>query len=84
MAINQAIEKTKRWDDFKDLSKMAAEHYPNTMLATYFEARWEEETGNPQRAMKTYQKAYSQKPISFLTTDYMLERANEIKKANGY
>ncbi|ADF54823.1 MAG: esterase [Zunongwangia sp.] len=84
LAINQAIEKTKRWDDFKDLSKMAAEHYPNTMLATYFEARWEEETGNPQRAMKTYQKAYSQKPISFLTTDYMLERANEIKKANGY
>ena len=29
------------------------------------------------------EKAYSQKPISFLTTDYMLERANEIKKAIG-
>jgi len=84
LAINQAIEKTKRWEDFKELSKMAAEHYPNTMLATYFEARWEEETGNPQRAIKTYQKAYSQEPISFLTTDFMLERANEIKKANGY
>ncbi|MDN3595662.1 alpha/beta hydrolase [Zunongwangia endophytica] len=82
LAINQAIEKTRRWDDFKGLSKLAADHYPNTMLATYFEARWEEETGNPQRAIKTYQKAYSQKPISFLTTDFMLERANEIKKAN--
>ncbi|MFC6857883.1 alpha/beta hydrolase [Zunongwangia atlantica] len=83
LAINQAIEKTRRWEDFLGLSDLAAKHYPNTMLATYFEARWAEETGSPEKAIKTYKKAYGQEAISFLNIDFMLERANEIKKEHG-
>ncbi|WP_093404473.1 alpha/beta hydrolase [Salegentibacter flavus] len=84
MAIYNAIEKTRRWDDYHELSKMAENHYPGTMLATYFEARYEEETGNPRKAMRTYQKAYGQEKIAFLDTDFMLAKADAIKKDFGY
>ncbi|WP_373058566.1 alpha/beta hydrolase [Zunongwangia sp. H14] len=84
MAVHQAIEKTRRWDEYKELSKLAADSFPGTMLATYFEARYEEETGNPKKAMRTYQNAYGQKKIAFLTVDYMLEKANAIKRDFGY
>ncbi|HSP11665.1 MAG TPA: alpha/beta hydrolase-fold protein [Salegentibacter sp.] len=84
MAVYNAIEKTRRWDDYLELSKMAQDHYPGTMLATYFEARFEEETGNPKKAMRTYQKAYGQEKIAFLDTDFMLAKADAIKKDFGY
>ncbi len=84
MAVYNAIEKTRRWDDYQELSKLAQDHYPGTMLATYFEARYEEETGNPKKAMRTYQKAYGQEKIAFLDTDFMLAKADAIKKDFGY
>ncbi|MDT0677742.1 alpha/beta hydrolase [Autumnicola musiva] len=84
MAIHQAIEKTRRWDEYKELSKLAADNFPRTMLATYFEARYEEETGNPKKAMRTYQNAYGQQKIAFLTVDFMMEKANAIKRDFGY
>ena len=84
MAVYNAIEKTERWEELHDLSKLAEKHYPKTMLATYFEARFEEETGSPKKAMRSYQKGYGQEPISFLTTDFMLDKADKIKQDFGY
>lgn len=84
MAVHHAIEKTRRWNDYKELSKIAYDNYPGTMLGTYFEARYEEETGNPKKAMRTYQNAYGQQKIAFLNTDFMLGKADAIKKDFGY
>ncbi|RKS55228.1 hypothetical protein BC962_0187 [Gillisia mitskevichiae] len=84
MAVYNAIEKTEKWEELHDLSKLAEKHYPKTMLATYFEARFEEETGSPKKAMRSYQKGYGQEPISFLTTDFMLDKADKIKQDFGY
>lgn len=84
MAVYNAMEKTRNWQDLQSLSKLAAKHYPNTMLATYFNARYEEETGNPKKAMRSYQNAYGQEPVAFLTVDFMLEKAERIKKDFGY
>jgi len=84
MAVYNAIEKTQKWEELHDLSKLAEKHYPKTMLATYFEARFEEETGSPKKAMRSYQKGYGQEPISFLTTDFMLDKADKIKRDFGY
>lgn len=84
MAVYNAMEKTRNWNDLQALSKLAAKHYPNTMLATYFNARYEEETGNPKKAMRSYQNAYGQEPVAFLTVDFMLEKAEQIKKDFGY
>lgn len=84
MAAYNAMEKTGKWEELHDLSKLAEKHYPNTMLATYFEARYDEETGNPKKAMRNYQKAYGQEAISFLTIDFMLDKAERIKQDFGY
>ncbi len=84
MAVYNAMEKTRKWDELKDLAKLANDHYPKTMLGTYFDARYDEETGNPKRAMRSYQKAYGQDPISFLTVDFMLGKADQIKKDFNY
>ena len=84
LAVYRAIEKTRNWEEYKELHKMAYENYPGTMLGTYFEARYEEETGNPKRAMRIYQNAYGQKKIAFLDSDFMLEKADAIKKDFGY
>ena len=84
MAVYRAIEKTRNWEEYKDLYKMAYDYYPGTMLGTYFEARYEEENGNPKRAMRIYQNAYGQEKIAFLDTDFMLEKADAIKKDFGY
>ncbi|MCB7482176.1 alpha/beta hydrolase [Christiangramia sediminis] len=84
MAVYKAIEKTRNWEDYKILYKMAFDHYPGTMLGTFFEARYEEETGNPKKAMRIYQNAYGQEKIAFLDTDFMLEKAEAIKKDFGY
>lgn len=84
MAVYNAIEKTRKWDDYRELSKMAADHYPGTMLATFFEARYEEEVGSPKKAMRAYQNAYGQESIAFLNVDFMLDKANKIKEDFGY
>jgi len=84
MAVYNAMDKTRNWEQMKDLSKLASKNYPNTMLATYFEARYEEETGNPKKAMRIYQNAYGQDPILFLNIDFMLEKANQIKLDFNY
>lgn len=83
MAVYNAMEKTRNWNELKNLSKLASKHYPTTMLATFFDARYEEETGNPKRAVKSYMNAYGQEPIAFLTVDYMLEKAETLKKDFG-
>jgi predicted alpha/beta superfamily hydrolase len=84
MAVYNAMEKTRNWNDLRNLSKLAAKYYPKTMLASYFDARYEEETGNPKEAIKRYQNAYGQEPIAFLTVDFMLAKAEKIKKDFGY
>lgn len=84
IAIHNAMENTRKFEQMKDLSKLAQKHYPNTMLATYFEARYEEETGNPKKAMRIYQNAYGQEPIAFLNIDFMLEKAQQIKVDFNY
>jgi len=84
MAVYNAIEKTRNWEEYKPLYKMAFDHYPGTMLGTFFEARYEEETGNPKKAMRIYQNAYGQEKIAFIDTDFMLEKADAIKKDFGY
>ena len=83
LAVYNAMEKTRNWDELKSLSKLASKHYPKTMLSTFFDARYEEETGNPRRAVKSYMNAYGQDPVAFLTIDFMLEKAEKLKKDFG-
>ena len=63
---------------------MARKAYHETILGTYYIARFYEETGEPKKAMRTYQSAYTLEEIAGLTKDLMLERADLIKEDFGY
>lgn len=83
-AIEAAIEKTEQFQYYEDLGKIARNHYPETMLGTYYLARFYEETGEPKKAMKTYQSAFVLEEIGGITKDLVLEKADEIKADFGY
>ncbi|GAA4889996.1 alpha/beta hydrolase-fold protein [Flaviramulus aquimarinus] len=83
-AISAAIEKNELYEYYEELGKMARKAYPETLLGTYYIARFHEETGDPKKAMRTYQSAYTLEEIAGLTKDLMLEKADLIKEDFGY
>ncbi|WP_418512509.1 alpha/beta hydrolase [Corallibacter sp.] len=83
-AIEAAINKSEKYEYLEELGKIARKQYPETLLGSYYIARFYEETGEPKKAMKTYQSAYVLEEIAGLTKDLMLEKADEIKADFGY
>ena len=83
-AISAAIEKNELYEYYEELGKMARKAYPETLLGTYYIARFYEETGEAKKAMRTYQSAYTLEEIAGLTKDLMLEKADLIKEDFGY
>jgi len=83
-AISAAIEKTRTFEYYEELSKMAQKQYPKTLLGSYYAARFYEETGDPKKAMKTYQSAYILEEIAGISKDLMLEKSDAIKADFGY
>lgn len=83
-AIEAAIEKTKNYEYFEPLSKIARKEHSKTMLGHYYLARFYEQTGEPKKAMRTYQSGYILEEIGELTKDMMLDKADAIKADFGY
>ncbi|WP_223549792.1 alpha/beta hydrolase [Aestuariivivens sp. NBU2969] len=83
-AIAAAIEKNEQFEYYEELGKIARKHYPETMLGNYYLARFYEETGEPKKAMRTYQSAYILEEIAGITKDLVLEKSDAIKADFGY
>lgn len=84
LAMGKAIEFLQNWDDLERLGELARKQYPRSALGTYYLARAYEASGRPKKAMKTYQSAYGQEEIAFITVDFMLKKAELIKQDFGY
>jgi predicted alpha/beta superfamily hydrolase len=84
IAAGTAAEKLKQLESLKAIADMARKQYPDTVMGDYFLARYYEESGQPKRAMRTYQGAYNKEEIDFITVDLMLDRAEKIKEDFGY
>ena len=83
-AIAAAIEKNKTFEYYEDLGKIARKQYPETVLSGYYTGRFHEETGNPKKAIQTYQSASLLNEIAGITKDLVLEKADLIKTDFGY
>ena len=83
-AVAAAIEKNEWYEYYEELGKMARKAYPETLLGDYYLGRFYEETGEPKKAMRTYQSAYALEEIAGITKDEVLERADLIKSDFGY
>ncbi len=84
MATLKAAEKRKQWESLRDIATMAIRQYPETALGPYYMGRFYEETGEPKKAMRTYQAAYEKEEIEFITIDLLLDKADKIKEDFGY
>jgi predicted alpha/beta superfamily hydrolase len=84
IATATASEKRKKWESLRVIAEMAAKAYPDTVLGPYYIGRFFEETGEPKKAMRTYQAAFDKEEIDFITIDMMLDKADKIKEDFGY
>lgn len=83
-AISAAIEKNELYESYQDLSKLANKDYPESLLGTYYLARYYEEMGEPKKAYRTYKSGYVLDEIAGISKDLMLEKAEEIKADFGF
>ena len=80
LAIEDYIESFERYELYNDLSEIANEEYPETIVSSYYKGRFYEETGQFEKAMYTYKSAYILSEVKgFFTKDYLLQLADEIK-----
>lgn len=84
MLIDKAIKKNKKFELYKDLSKLAEDKMPKTVLGNYFRGRYFEEIGKPKKAMRSYQNAYGLEEAGGITNDIVLDKAEYLKETFGY
>lgn len=84
LAIASAAERKKEWSSLEQVAQLARKEHPNTVLGPYYLGRFYEETGEPRKAMRTYQAAYDLEEVGFITIDMLLDRADKIKIDFGY
>lgn len=84
LAVAAAAEKKKQWESLREIATMAKKQYPDTVLGDYYMGRYYEETGEPKKAMRTFQGAYDKEEVDFITIDIMLDKADKIKADFGY
>ena len=83
MAIYAACHKKEDVESLKELSKLAAKDYPNTMMADFMMGEYYEMDGNGKKALKAFQSAFSKEEIDFMTKDLTYEKIEQIKSDYG-
>lgn len=84
VAVATAAEKKKQWTQLEAIAKLARKEMPKSMLGDYYLGRFYEETGDPRKAMRTFQAAYDKEEAGFITVDLLLDKADKIKNDFGY
>ncbi len=84
MAIEEFIEENEFFNLYDELSELAKQEYPGTILPSYYKGRFIEETGDPKKAMYIYRSAYNMKEVKGLTKEYLIELAERIKEDFNY
>jgi len=82
--VNKLIKEKETWELYKDLARIAKENHPETLLYDYFLGRYFQKIGQPKRAIKAYQSAYSYEEAGGITKDMAIEEANRLKDIFGY
>ena len=82
--LASACEKLKQWESLREIANLATRQYPDLILGDYYMGRYYEETGDPKRAMRTFQGGFDKEEVDFITVDLMLDKADQIKYDFGY
>jgi predicted alpha/beta superfamily hydrolase len=78
-AIETAILKNNKIDEFEELADVAKKYYPKSLLYDYYLGLMYEMQGDYRKAEKSYIIGFQRESIGDLKKDYLLERAELIK-----
>ncbi len=84
MAIYAACLKKEDLPSLKRLAELGKKEFPKTMLGFYFMAEFYEKSGEPKKAMRTYEKAFGMDEIDFITKDMAIDKIDAIKADFGW
>ena len=80
MATYTAIKSAADWESLRKLAKYVESNgYVKTAMPNFFLAEYYEKTEDYKKALKTYQKSYTEPSIDFITADLINERINALK-----
>lgn len=80
LAVESAIKKNESWYEYEQLAQISGEQYDKTMLYDYHMAMYWEKRGDVKKAMKFYQNSFVKKEIGEITKDFMMNKAEDLKK----
>ena len=83
LAVSNAIIEKEKWEQLKDLAKLASDEHPDSMLGYYLLGYHYEAIGKPKRALKEYQAGYVAKPVAFINKELMMNKIDQIKADFG-
>ncbi len=84
MAIYAALKKKEDLESLEFLAKLTRKEFPDTMMGMFFLAEYYEQLGEPKKALKTYEKAFTMQEIDFITKDLAIERMDALKADFGF
>ncbi len=84
MAIYAAAKKKEDLESLQVLSDIGKREYPETMMNFFLLAEYHELSGEPKKALKTYEKAFTMPEVDFMTKDLVLERIDALKADFGW
>lgn len=79
-AIASASKKKNDVDSLKQLSKLAGQEYPESMISAYYQGMYYEEDGNLKRALNSYQSGLLLEESDYITKDMLLDKIYELKE----
>ena len=79
MAVFAAALKKSDAEPLFVLGELCIEQYPETMMGHYFNGIGYEIIENYKKALKSYERAYSSKPIDFITKEMILNKIESLK-----
>ena len=78
-AIAAASKKKNDIESLKELSKLARQEYPDSMISAYYQGMYYEEDGNLKRALNSYQSGLLLEESDYITKDMLLDKIYELK-----
>ena len=79
-AIASASKKKNDVESLKQLSKLARQEYPDSMISAYYQGMYYEADGNLKRALNSYQSGLLLEESDFITKDMLLDKIYELKE----
>lgn len=79
-AVAAAALKKDDFNALKDLSKLARQEYPDSMISAYYTGIYYENDNNFKKALQYYQSGLLLKPSDFIDKDMLLDKIYTIKE----